>query len=350
MTSAQAEALADPHLKEAISSTSCADMQYPRLVETVTKDGVEMNVYKQAKHSEIWSREFSDHVGIERNYQEYIQYVDPAALPASYNWCDMNGYNYCTMNRNQHIPQYCGSCWAHGAVSALGDRIKIARNAQGADINLSVQQILNCAGVGTCHGGSVPGVYAWLRAKSVVGNTGLGYETSQPYMACSYESTEGFCPSANWDCSPINIARTCNTFTSSGGYCAAIDFYPNVTISSYGTLAFASNMQQEIYANGPISCGIDAVPILTYQTGIVSQKGSGVDHVVSITGWGVENNVTYWHVRNSWGEYWGEMGYLRVEMGHNYLNLESECTYAIVRDFTVESNQVHCFEDGSNCQ
>ena len=57
----------------------------------------------------------------------------------------------------------CGSCWAHGAISALGARIKIARKGQGVDVNLAVQHVLNCANVGSCHGGSVDGPYQWMR-------------------------------------------------------------------------------------------------------------------------------------------------------------------------------------------
>ena len=86
-----------------------------------------------------------------------------------------------------NIPQYCGSCWAHGSISALGDRIKIARNARGIDINLSVQHLLNCGGVGSCHGGSVIGPYFWMHKISQQ-NAGISYETSNPYLACSSES------------------------------------------------------------------------------------------------------------------------------------------------------------------
>ena len=58
-------------------------------------------------------------------------------LPESWNWNNVNDTNYMTAVRNQHIPTYCGSCWAHAATSVLSDRIKIARNAAWPDINIS---------------------------------------------------------------------------------------------------------------------------------------------------------------------------------------------------------------------
>jgi len=66
-------------------------------------------------------------------------------------------------------------------------------------------------------------------------------------------------------------------------------------------------MQKEIFNRGPISCGIDAMPLLNYESGIHTQKSSSTDHVISVVGWGKDESVgSYWLVRNSWGEFWGD--------------------------------------------
>jgi len=309
--------------------------------------------------SEVWTKEQTEaagwvHKGSHATTPLPQDYVNDADLPSNFTWCDKDGVNYCTKSLNQHIPQYCGSCWAHGSVSALGDRIKIARKAQGIDINLSVQHMLNCGGVGSCHGGSVDGPYQWIHSISQKTGTGISYDTSNPYMACSSESDQGICKAGKWDCSAENVARTCSTFPPSG-FCGAIKNYPNATISQYGSIEGAKNMAKEIYARGPIACGIDAAPILKYTGGIVSESGEMVDHVISVVGWGTEGDKEYWIVRNSWGEYWGEMGYVRVEKGNNALQLETQCAWAVPKTFTAGmagtsgSQNFRCFEDGSNC-
>ena len=86
-------------------------------------------------------------------------YINEEDLPDSFFWGNVNGTSYLTRSLNQHIPQYCGSCWAHAAMSSLSDRIKISRGAEniGPDINLSIQFILNCGSevAGSCHGGEI---------------------------------------------------------------------------------------------------------------------------------------------------------------------------------------------------
>lgn len=301
--------------------------------------------------SEVWTKEQEAAAGIKPRHYVGAE-PDVSSYPDELNWCNKDGKNYCTRSRNQHLPQYCGSCWAHGSVSALGDRIKIARGAKPGqiDIDLSVQHILNCGNVGSCHGGSVIGPYQWLHRLSETG-AGISYETSNPYLACSSESSEGFCRHADFTCTAMNVARTCSTFTSNGGKCSALAEYPNATISDYGSISGRAQMQKEIAANGPIACGIDAGPILNYTSGISTIEGEQVDHVISVTGWGKDAKLgQYWIVRNSWGEYWGEMGYIRVQFGK--LKVEESCAWATVKDYTApeKNNQVHCYEGGENCQ
>merc|ERR1711924_11628 len=307
---------------------------------------------KAPRKSEVLSRDETEALGVvwrgnSSEKSSHLTLEAPQTYPADFTWCNKDGVNYCSSSLNQHIPQYCGSCWAHGSVSALQDRIKIARKNQGIDIQLSVQHMLNC-GVGSCHGGTIDGPYQWLKSTSDKG-TGISYTTSQPYFACSSENQVGLCKGADWTCTAKNTAVPCGTF---GEACVGLDRYPNATISEYGSITGKDAMMKEIYSRGPIACGIDANPLRDYTTGIATDKSFSTDHVISVVGWGTDSKEgLYWVVRNSWGEYWGENGYVKVKSGALSLE-EAGCAWAVPKDFTApeRNNQFHCFEDGSNCK
>ena len=89
-------------------------------------------------------------------------------LPDNYWWGNVNGVNYLTVQRNQHIPIYCGSCWAFAASSAMSDRIKIARKAQWPDINISPQVLISCESPDDgCGGGDAKNAYEWIAKNSI---------------------------------------------------------------------------------------------------------------------------------------------------------------------------------------
>lgn len=216
-----------------------------------------------------------------------------------------------THSLNQHLPQYCGSCWAHGALSSLADRIKIARKAKGDDINLSIQFILNCGSgiAGSCHGGSHSGTYELIHKMGYV-----PFDTCQPYLACSSDSNEGFCPHVRNDttCTKVNTCRTCGAFMARWwGWCGEIDMFPNATISEYGTYKtgrddeVVEKIMSEIYTRGPVSAAVNAKPLHAYHGGIYQEAGESKNttHVVSIVGWGTsKDDVKHWIIRNSWGQ------------------------------------------------
>jgi len=184
-------------------------------------------------------------------FRSCTPFLVDADLPDNFSWSNVNGASYLTKMLNQHIPQYCGSCWAHGALSSLADRIKIARGkfnsfstcvilvfktcidmhsriarsfaacvgGKGPEINLSIQHVLNCGGdvAGSCHGGTGTGVYEFIKQTGYI-----PHETCQPYIACSKESKEGFCGFVDTSCSNVNTCRTCNTMSEWGGFCSEV--------------------------------------------------------------------------------------------------------------------------------
>lgn len=131
-------------------------------------------------------------------------------------------------------------------------------------------------------------------------------------VACSSDSTEGFCQHVDTTCSKENICKTCDTFAGMGGKCTHIDYFPNATIAEYGTVESGNvhAIMAEVYARGPVAATINASPIVNYVGGIYTNQSESKDtnHIVSIVGWGKdeESGKKHWIIRNSWGQYWGK--------------------------------------------
>ena len=250
-----------------------------------------------------------------------------------------------------------------------------------SEINLSVQFLLNCGSPLSCHGGSALHAYKFIQDFGYV-----PYDTCQSYIACSSESQEGFCPHVDTSCSDINICKTCSRDANGVGHCEAVSFYiivfpfsflamphiyhvcstsfeslkltsfPNATVAEYGSYDLNDTVEMimaEIYARGPVKAAVNGTAITEYQGGIINDPSfanMGHSHGVSLVGWGTDSSTDrkHWIVRNSWGQYWGEMGFFRVEMGSNLLGIESHLAWATPGRYSTWN--FPCDEQGSNCK
>ena len=117
-------------------------------------------------------------------------------LPASVDWRNMNGKNYLSWNKNQHIPRYCGSCWAEGTTSAIGDRFNIMNDlSTTAPVGLSAQMVVNCYAGGSCNGGNPGDVYEFAMTTGLVHASCTNYEASNDI---------------DGSCQDIDVCRDCS--------------------------------------------------------------------------------------------------------------------------------------------
>jgi len=183
--------------------------------------------------------------------------------------------------------------------------------------------MINCNAGGTCNGGNPGGVYKYAY------KTGIPDSSCEQYVAKNLDSRT---------CQPIDICKDCSwpppaANETGQDNCRAVD-YKKYFVSDYYSLSGADKMKTEIFANGPISCGMDVTdPFEAYTGGIYSEKKRFpmINHEISILGWGFDDasQTEYWIGRNSWGTYWGENGFFRIKMHSDNLAIENDCTAGI---------------------
>eukprot|EP00794_Sanderia_malayensis_P000303 gene303-930_t len=220
-------------------------------------------------------------------------------LPASVDW-RTQGYVTPVKNQGQ-----CGSCWSFSSTGALeGQHFK----KTGKLVSLSEQNLIDCStsyGNMGCNGGWMDNSFKYIRD-----NHGIDTEASYPY------------------------------YTRSLGYCYFRKQYIGATDTGYYDIPSGDEqaLKQAVATIGPISVAIDAThpSFQSYKSGVYYEPLCGntirnLDHAVLVVGYGTENGRDYWLVKNSWGTYWGEQGY--IKMTRNIVNqcgIATKASYPIV--------------------
>ena len=275
-------------------------------------------ITKSIKHNSNLNQGLKPSGALIKEYNKNLLLTNTETIPID--WRNYKGNNYLTYTKNQHIPQYCGSCWAQAATSCLSDRLNIQQTAKSQvfpKLTLSVQAIIDCNKGGTCWGGDSSALFQ----KAV--NWRIPIETCQTYRAVNPE---------NFKCSAEQVC-----YNESRDKKYVFDKYNGVKVVEWGRVRGVVNIKEAL-KTGPLVCSFEVTDdFLNYKPNedlndlnIYNEDKDyyGLNHAVSLVGWGIQGDSEYWIVRNSWGREWGYNGFFYLKAGNNSLGFESDCVWA----------------------
>ena len=113
-----------------------------------------------------------------------------------------------------------------------------------------------------------------------------------------------------------------------------IDGYEDVPVNDEGALKVA-------VAHQPVSVAIEAdqKAFQLYSGGVFSDESCGteLDHGVLVVGFAKDpSEGDYWMVKNSWGDAWGDNGYIRIKAG--VTAPEGLCGIAMAASYPLKSS------------
>lgn len=256
-----------------------------------------LNQFSDMTEEEVEAKYFGYIPKTERNEAPIED--DISALPAAIDWRDKGMVNPVKNQAN------CGSCWAFSTIASLESNYAISF---GKLQQLSEQQLVDCStsyGNHGCNGGLMDNAFKYIEKK------GVTTEASYPYKA---------------------VDQQCNT-SAEGQPAAWVDSYFDIPRKSNDQLKSSA-------AKRVVSVAIHANPIVSYKSGVFhSYCGTQLNHGVAVVGYGNDSSsgLDYWIVRNSWGQSWGNNGYIwMVRVSGNH---DGVCGIALAASYPVPKQQ-----------
>jgi len=257
---------------------------YQIVKELNNEKGNHQSIFGITKFMDITQEEFSKFFGLKKfDYNSAICNGTPPVLlsqvvaPDSYDWRE-HGAVTDVIDQGQ-----CGSSWAFPVIGNIEGIWAVKHKKLTA---LSTQQLIDCDEEDFgCSGGSLDKAFAYVMKAG-------GLESNKDYP-----------------------------YTGQVGDCK---FDKRLIAASIIGCNYISNNEDDIknilYQTGPLTVAINANDLQFYSSGI-DVPGPGrcdpeqINHGVLLVGYGIENNLPFWIIKNSWGKSWGEKGYFRLVRG-----------------------------------